>query len=149
MQVGNGKNTPFWEARWLQGTSPRELAPNLFTVARFKNRSVHRELQNLNWITNLGQISTPEQLEEFTNLFMALSSISLSDENYQITWNWTADGSYSVATTYECQFLGSMVMFPAPALWKSLTEPKCKSFAWLVLHDRVLTVDNNNNNQTF
>jgi hypothetical protein len=30
IQVGNGKTTPFWEAKWLFGAAPKELAPNLF-----------------------------------------------------------------------------------------------------------------------
>jgi hypothetical protein len=34
--VGDDKNTPFWKARWLNGTSPKELAPNLFNLARFR-----------------------------------------------------------------------------------------------------------------
>jgi hypothetical protein len=42
--VGDGKNTPFWEARWLNGV----LAPNLFAQARYKKRMVHKELQNFN-----------------------------------------------------------------------------------------------------
>ena len=50
--VGDGKETPFWEAKWLNGTSPKELAPNLFAQARFKFRSVHDELKNYNWIRN-------------------------------------------------------------------------------------------------
>jgi hypothetical protein len=42
--VGDGKNTPFWEARWLNGVLP----PNLFAQARYKKRMVHKELQNFN-----------------------------------------------------------------------------------------------------
>jgi hypothetical protein len=84
MQVGSGKNTPFWESKWLDGQAPKDLAPNVFKIARFKNRSVHTELHNLNWIRNLQEISNVVQLEEFTILFMALSSIELTQESDKI-----------------------------------------------------------------
>jgi hypothetical protein len=29
--IGDGKCTLFWEARWLNGTSPKEITPNLYT----------------------------------------------------------------------------------------------------------------------
>jgi hypothetical protein len=46
MDVRNGRNTHFWEARWLEGEAPQNLAPNLYKVARFKRRSVFSELNN-------------------------------------------------------------------------------------------------------
>jgi hypothetical protein len=63
--VGDGRNTPFWEARWLNGAAPKDLAPNLYATARFK-RTVQKELHSLNWIRNLGQVNSPALLEEFT-----------------------------------------------------------------------------------
>jgi hypothetical protein len=39
-------------------------------------------------------------------------------------------------------FLGAMTTFPAQQVWKASIEPKCKFFAWLVLHNKALTVDN-------
>jgi hypothetical protein len=36
MTVGNGKTTPFWESRWLQGAAPNDLAPSLYEIARLK-----------------------------------------------------------------------------------------------------------------
>jgi hypothetical protein len=140
--IGNGKNTPFWEARWLNGLAPKELPSNLFKAARFKSRSVHTELKNSNWIRNLQDINTFELLEEFTMLFLALNPVTLSQENDSIKWNWTPDGRYSVASTYECQFLGSFSKFPAPEIWKASSDPKAKFFAWLVMHNRVLTAEN-------
>jgi hypothetical protein len=50
VQIGNGKASPFWESRWLMGSAPKELAPSLYEVARFKTRIVHVELQNNNWL---------------------------------------------------------------------------------------------------
>jgi hypothetical protein len=40
INIGNEKNTSFWEAKWLQGSTPKEIAPSLFKRARFKKRSV-------------------------------------------------------------------------------------------------------------
>jgi hypothetical protein len=141
IQLVDGKNTPFWEARWLQGSTPKELAPNLYDLARFKYRNVHTELSNLNWIRNLMEISSEVELEEFTMLFMALSSIFLTEEKDEITWKWTSSGKFSVASAYNCQLHGAMSSFPAPAIWKATVEPRSKFFSWLVLHNRVLTVD--------
>lgn len=75
-------------------------------------------------------------------LYVALSTINLTDQKDSIIWKWTADGKYSVASAYECQFQGAMTTFPAAKVWKAATEPKCRFFAWLVLHNRVLTADN-------
>jgi hypothetical protein len=43
--------------------APKEIAPNLFKMTRFKKRSVNSELQNSNWFRNLWAIETPELLE--------------------------------------------------------------------------------------
>jgi hypothetical protein len=53
IMVGGGKNTPFWESRWINGTSAKEIAPILFKLSRYKYRNVHTELRNSNWITNI------------------------------------------------------------------------------------------------
>jgi hypothetical protein len=104
MIVGNGKNTLFWKSRWLNGLAPKETTPNLFQIARFKKRYVYKELLNNNWIRNLQNVQSLIQLEEFTNLFMTLSSISLNEQNDEIRWRWIADGKYPVSFAYECQF---------------------------------------------
>jgi hypothetical protein len=142
IQIGNGANTSFWEAIWLQGAAPKDLAPNLYKIVRFKMRTVSTKLHNDKWISNLVGISTVTEMEEFTLLFMALSSVTLTDQPNSISWKWIQDGNYTVASAYECQFHGSFVKFPAMYIWKALAEPKSKFFTWLVLHDRVLTAEN-------
>jgi hypothetical protein len=49
-------------------------------MTRFKNKNIHAELRNYNWIRSLGPIQSTNMLEEFTLLFMALSSVKLSQK---------------------------------------------------------------------
>jgi hypothetical protein len=49
-----------------------------------KKRSVRTELQNDNGIVSLSEISSTIQVEEFTLLFMAISSLQLSDQKDNI-----------------------------------------------------------------
>jgi hypothetical protein len=79
-------------------------------------------------------------MEEFTLLFMALSSITLLDQVDTITWRWTRDGKYTVTSAYECQFRGSFARFPSSKIWRCIVEPKAKFFLWLVLHDKILQI---------
>jgi hypothetical protein len=58
INIGNGKSTHFWEAKWLQGSAPKETAPTLYKRARFKRRPVHDEIKNSNWIKSLYPISS-------------------------------------------------------------------------------------------
>jgi hypothetical protein len=44
-------------------------------------------------------------------LFMALAPVTLTDQDDSIVWRWTTNGCYSVASAYECQFLGAMIRF--------------------------------------
>jgi hypothetical protein len=86
ISVGDGRNTPFWEARWLDGAALKDLSPNLFNMAHFKMRSVHDELRNNNWISNLQNINSTSLMEEFIQLFMALESVVLNDHKDLISW---------------------------------------------------------------
>jgi hypothetical protein len=80
--VGNGKNTPFWEAWWLNGMAPKELAPHRFQQARYHYRTVHQELKNFNWIKNIKNINTEETMDEFILLFSVVNDVSLNDGKY-------------------------------------------------------------------
>jgi hypothetical protein len=46
ISLGNGKKTQFWHDKWLNGSTPINLALNLYKLERFKSRSVEKELQN-------------------------------------------------------------------------------------------------------
>jgi hypothetical protein len=128
--------------RWLNGSSPRLLAPGLYKQARYKKKSVSTELHNENWIKNFGNIQCPTLLEEFVQLYLAVSTVTLSDPKDVITWKWTASGRFSVASNYDCQFTCAMSYFPASEIWKATTKPNCIFFAWLIMHNKTPTADN-------
>jgi hypothetical protein len=122
--------------------SPKEIAPNIFKCARFKKTSAYTEINNNNWIRNLNNINSTSLIEEFILLFMALTEVNLSNDRDEIIWKWASNGKYSVSSIYDCQFRGSIIHFSATSIWQETTEPKCRFFGWLVLHDRVLTANN-------
>ena len=65
----------------------------------------------------------------------------LPDQDDTISWNLTTNGAYSSASAYAAQFFGSHPRFDSSKVWSAYAEPKCKFFAWLVLHGRILTAD--------
>jgi hypothetical protein len=81
-------------------------------------------------------------MEEYILLFLVLSTVQLSDQEDVIYWKWTADGKYTIASAYEIQFQGSYGQFLATDIWQAMSEPKCKFFIWLTMHDRILTASN-------
>jgi hypothetical protein len=84
IHIGNGKDNPFWEARWVHGAAPKDLAPGLYQTARYKKRSVFDELKKFSWIKNLQEILDLDLLDGYVQLYMALTTIQLSDNKDQI-----------------------------------------------------------------
>lgn len=111
VDIGDGKNTPFWEAKWINGASPKELAPTLYNLARYKFRTVHKKLHNRNWIKNLTDIESEEAIQEYVLLHSLLQQITLSNEKDKIYWKWTANKKYSAASAYNVQFLEAFQQF--------------------------------------
>jgi hypothetical protein len=73
---------------------------------------------------------------------MALSSVTLNDQQDLISWKWNVNGKFSVASAYNCHFNGPMVSFSSDSIWRAICEPKYRFFGWLAMHNKVLTADN-------
>jgi hypothetical protein len=71
-----------------------------------------------------------------------MQGVVLQDRPDAITWRWTTSGVYSTASAYRCQFVGAVAPFRSAKVWKAHVEQKCKSFAWVVLHGKILTAEN-------
>jgi hypothetical protein len=141
--VGKGNIAKFWTSRyrWLDGVAPADIAPNLFILTRLKKLTVEQAMVNDRWMTGLNRINNEVQLREYTTLWIKLQDMNLSNEDDQICWYLTASGSYSSASAYKAQFLGSFFPIDYTKLWNSKVQPKCKFFMWLWLRRRTLTDD--------
>jgi hypothetical protein len=90
----------------VQGTSPKEMAPNLFKQVRFKRRSISYEMQNLNWVRNIQNINTTVLLQEFVMLYVALQQVGLNENRDEIVWRWSANRKLSVSSVMSVSFMG-------------------------------------------
>lgn len=60
----------------------------------------------------------------------------------QITWRWFANGEYSVRSAYRIQFTGRYKKMTFTPIWGARAEPKGKTFAWILLQQKILTANN-------
>lgn len=141
--IGDGKTASFWYSSWLDGRTPKSLAPSLFRKAKRKKISVYNGLKENKWISRILPIQTPQEIHEYVELFEQIQMIT-RDHNSEdsIRWRWTADGEYSTQSAYLIQFEGSYTKRKITPIWQAKAEPKCRFFVWTLLHNKVLTTNN-------
>jgi hypothetical protein len=144
INLGNGKKTPFWQAPWLQGRKPIDIAPLIFGSSKRKNWKVAQALHNDAWVSkiDLEGTFTIDHMAQFIDLWTLISTIHLDpDVDDDIVWRLTANGHYSAKSAYELQFLGSLLSPMNKLIWKAWAPPKVKFFAWLLYQNRIWTAD--------
>jgi hypothetical protein len=142
--VGNGMETPFWHAPWLDGRKPIEIAPLIFASSKRKNWKVAHALQNNAWVhkVGLGDGFSFEHLSQFVELWGLIQNFHLNDNiEDDITWKLTESGHYSTKSAYDLQFLGSTFSSLYKSMWKMWAPPKIKLFTWLAFQNRIWTAD--------
>jgi hypothetical protein len=101
---------------------------------------VAKELQNENWITVVSRLNSVEEMRDFLLVSTITAEVNLDpSQPDSVSWIWTTDGSYTAKSSYKAQFIGSFSRFTTTKIRKAYTEPKCTTFAWLVLHGKIPT----------
>jgi hypothetical protein len=143
LTLGNGDTAMFWHSPWLGDLKPKDVAPSIFNIAKKKIFSVKKGLEGDYWTSNLsfenGVLVT--HINEFYNLWTKIQEIHLIEGPDTITWKLTPSRTYSSASAYLAQFDAPTTSFMMPAVWENWAPPKCKTFAWLILQNRVWTSD--------
>jgi hypothetical protein len=65
--IGNGKKSPFWEAPWLGGLKPIEIAPLIYQISKRKKWKVSQALNGNAWMhkITMDEGFTLEHLTQF------------------------------------------------------------------------------------
>jgi hypothetical protein len=70
-----------------------------------------------------------------------LRGVQLTDTPAKIKWWLAQSGQYSTSSAYAVQFFGAFHDYNWSSMWKTRIENKCKVWAWLILQNRLKTVD--------
>jgi hypothetical protein len=82
-------------------------------------------------------------IREFVSLWHSIRNThGLNDLEDTISWRWSANGKYSSSSAYKIHFTMNFCTIKINPIWKAKTEPKCRFFAWTLLHNKILTSDN-------
>jgi hypothetical protein len=109
MVVGNGESALFWEDRWLDGKSIKEMAPEVFALVpkrRRRVRTVRQAPVDRTWIPDIAGAPSPLALWQYVQLWVRLREVQLSGEQDTLTWLWTTDGQYTSHSCYKVLFQG-------------------------------------------
>jgi hypothetical protein len=87
------------------------------------------------------RLDNKDQLDQFVNLWSLLQYVQLVLRPDNISWNLTADGSYSAISAYEAQFHGLCLRPDLEVLWQTRVEGKIKFYVRLSLQTRNWTTD--------
>ena len=142
--VGDGAKTHFWEAPWLHGRKPKEIAPLIFCASLRKNWTINQALLNNVWVRKIKMDEgfTMQHVLEFFDLWTELQSFTFdASTEDSIVWNLTPNGEYSAKSAYRAQFLGAIYTDMKRIVWKAWAPPKYKIFAWLAFQNRLWTAD--------
>jgi hypothetical protein len=78
ISVENGKTASFWNSSWLNGTSPRNVAPTLYKKAKRKHIKIHKDIYSDKWIDHISPLSTHQEILEYVELWEATRGIVLN-----------------------------------------------------------------------
>ena len=96
---------------------------------------MQKALENNIWIDHIYPPSSHEEVSEFVNLWEAIKDTQLID-NVEDDILWTENGEYTTKSAYKIQFQGTLFKLKIMPIWKARTEPKCRFFAWTLIHKK-------------
>ncbi|KAK1679133.1 hypothetical protein QYE76_039981 [Lolium multiflorum] len=87
MEVGNGESALFWEDKWLDGRSVKEMAPEVYALVpkrRKKARTVREALIERAWVPDIAGAPSALALWQYVQLWCRLRDMQLSTD--RIGW---------------------------------------------------------------
>jgi hypothetical protein len=140
--LGDGERLSFWSDRWLDGMCIKEMAPNLFKMCTRKKLTIAQAMLDQRWTRHLKRDLPHLAVIEMVAVWEKLQGVALQPGTPDsVSWRWTADGTYTAASAYVVQFIGSTQTSYTSCIWASDAPLRCRIFAWLAVQGRCLTAD--------
>lgn len=146
-RVGNGASICFWTDLWEGSSTIAADFPQIFRLSKLKDGSVqdHMHFQDggYSWNLRLRRHLNDWEIDLVASLIQCLESkpIGTTEEVDERRWNCDKDGFFSVRSAY-IKLMDDQIFFPhEQIIWFPKMPSKASFLIWLVLLDKVLTVD--------
>ena len=140
-KVHNGKQTRFWEDKWLGNSALKDQYPNLFNLVHRKHVTVHTVLNGDPLNVSFRRHLTGVNLRDWMYLGHRVANIQLGDNKDIGIWQLHKSGQFSVRSMYSA-LLDVRVLPINKPVWKLKIPLKVNFFIWLLHHGIILTKDN-------
>jgi hypothetical protein len=145
IQIGGGAKAKFWESAWLQERRLKDVAPLVHLASRKKSRTLKHAALADQWLHDLALPTnegwTTDLIDQLITVWSAVRNVHFTEHEDQITWKLNNHGEYTAASAYKVQLLGTTLSNFDTLIWRPWAPHKCKTFAWLILQNRVWTSD--------
>jgi hypothetical protein len=99
-KVQNGKQTRFWEGKWLGNSALKDQYPNLFNLVHRKYATVHTVLNGDSLNVSFMRHLTRNNLRDWMDLGHRVANIQLGDNKDIGIWQLHKSGQFSVRSMY-------------------------------------------------
>jgi hypothetical protein len=141
-KVGDGRSIKFWEDIWF-GNSP--LATQFWDIYIISNQQTQtiRDLWDGEQIRGtFRRIFSEEMMTNWLELIEIAKTISFTDENDQLIWQYETNGIYSSSSMYALVNFRGIQPIYLPSVWKLKIPPRIQVFLWLFSQNKIMTRDN-------
>ena len=79
--IGDGRIANFWQAPWLNGFKPKDLAPTIFTISSRKNFTANKGITNDFWISKISfsEGLSHQHIYEFVEPWTKITEVHLTE----------------------------------------------------------------------
>jgi hypothetical protein len=139
-QLSNGQNVRFWEDKWLDNRTLKELYPTLFAIIRKKHISAVSVFSTIPLNISFWRGSVGNNLNCSHNLVAWVANTRISNTEDKFIWGLHQNGIFLVKSMYLALISDNRVRLDM-TIWKLKLPLKIKIFLLYVKWEVVLTKD--------
>jgi hypothetical protein len=140
--VGNGKLIKFWEDVWFCNSPLATQYWDIYYIVNQQTKTIEELWDGSQLRCTFRRTFTAELLVQWQEILVIASTISFTDSEDQLIWQFESNGVYSSQSIYALvNFRGVKHVF-LPSVWKLKIPPRVQMFLWLFSQNKVMTRDN-------